>query len=174
MLGVSPTRVALVNVHTCAHAGMTQQLLQGSFQERLTFLIKWRFLFIYFLTDLMRLSIFFFFFLSGKQDYKKTKSVLRATRLKAEAKKTSSGFRVNLRSALLTATSTCSPLSESLPAVFCPSSRHSSVCWEPNNTSPPASTRCCVSSPLKNPRKDRNVLHFCFSFLFFNTILYLT
>nr|XP_046273916.1 triple QxxK/R motif-containing protein isoform X2 [Scatophagus argus] len=31
--------------------------------------------------------------LSGKQDYKKTKSVLKATRLKAEAKKTSSGFR---------------------------------------------------------------------------------
>lgn len=29
----------------------------------------------------------------GKQDYKKTKSVLRATRLKAEAKKNSSGFR---------------------------------------------------------------------------------
>nr|XP_046273917.1 triple QxxK/R motif-containing protein isoform X3 [Scatophagus argus] len=29
----------------------------------------------------------------GKQDYKKTKSVLKATRLKAEAKKTSSGFR---------------------------------------------------------------------------------
>ncbi|XP_028256729.1 triple QxxK/R motif-containing protein [Parambassis ranga] len=29
----------------------------------------------------------------GKQDYKKTKLVLKATRLKAEAKKTSSGFR---------------------------------------------------------------------------------
>ncbi|GAA6229970.1 triple QxxK/R motif-containing protein [Lates calcarifer] len=29
----------------------------------------------------------------GKQDYKKTKSALKATRLKAEAKKTSSGFR---------------------------------------------------------------------------------
>uniref|UniRef100_A0AAQ6I9F8 Triple QxxK/R motif-containing protein n=1 Tax=Anabas testudineus TaxID=64144 RepID=A0AAQ6I9F8_ANATE len=29
----------------------------------------------------------------GKQDYKKTKSVLKATRLKAEAKKNSSGFR---------------------------------------------------------------------------------
>lgn len=29
----------------------------------------------------------------GKQDYKKTKSVLKATRLKAEAKKTSSGFK---------------------------------------------------------------------------------
>ncbi|KAM4725981.1 triple QxxK/R motif-containing protein [Anableps anableps] len=29
----------------------------------------------------------------GKQDYKKTKSVLKATRLKAEAKKVSSGFR---------------------------------------------------------------------------------
>ncbi|XP_019751533.1 triple QxxK/R motif-containing protein [Hippocampus comes] len=29
----------------------------------------------------------------GKQDYKKTKSVLKATRLKAEAKKSSSGFR---------------------------------------------------------------------------------
>uniref|UniRef100_A0A3Q3X2S7 Triple QxxK/R motif-containing protein n=1 Tax=Mola mola TaxID=94237 RepID=A0A3Q3X2S7_MOLML len=28
-----------------------------------------------------------------KQDYKKTKSVLKATRLKAEAKKNSSGFR---------------------------------------------------------------------------------
>ncbi|MEQ2284464.1 hypothetical protein AMECASPLE_021902 [Ameca splendens] len=32
----------------------------------------------------------------GKQDYKKTKSVLKATRLKAEAKKNSSGFRVRL------------------------------------------------------------------------------
>ncbi|XP_042292570.1 triple QxxK/R motif-containing protein isoform X1 [Thunnus albacares] len=31
--------------------------------------------------------------LSGKQDYKKTKSALKATRLKAEAKKNSSGFR---------------------------------------------------------------------------------
>lgn len=29
----------------------------------------------------------------GKQDYKKTKSVLKATRLKAEAKKSSSVFR---------------------------------------------------------------------------------
>ncbi|KAM4539002.1 triple QxxK/R motif-containing protein isoform 1-T2 [Odontesthes bonariensis] len=29
----------------------------------------------------------------GKQDYKKTKPVLKATRLKAEAKKNSSGFR---------------------------------------------------------------------------------
>ncbi|XP_010734412.1 triple QxxK/R motif-containing protein [Larimichthys crocea] len=29
----------------------------------------------------------------GKQDYKKTKSALKATRLKAEAKKNSSGFR---------------------------------------------------------------------------------
>ncbi|XP_019945898.1 triple QxxK/R motif-containing protein [Paralichthys olivaceus] len=29
----------------------------------------------------------------GKQDYKKTKTVLKATRLKAEAKKNSSGFR---------------------------------------------------------------------------------
>ncbi|KAM6899466.1 triple QxxK/R motif-containing protein [Xenentodon cancila] len=29
----------------------------------------------------------------GKQDYKKTKSVLKATRLQAEAKKNSSGFR---------------------------------------------------------------------------------
>ncbi|XP_034561198.1 triple QxxK/R motif-containing protein isoform X1 [Notolabrus celidotus] len=29
----------------------------------------------------------------GKQDYKKTKSVLKATRLKAEAKKSSSGFK---------------------------------------------------------------------------------
>lgn len=29
----------------------------------------------------------------GKQDYKKTKSFLKATRLKAEAKKTSSGLR---------------------------------------------------------------------------------
>ncbi|KAF7669357.1 hypothetical protein LDENG_00196620 [Lucifuga dentata] len=29
----------------------------------------------------------------GKQDYKKTKSVLKATRLKAEAKKNSSGLR---------------------------------------------------------------------------------
>ena len=34
--------------------------------------------------------------LSGKQDYKKTKPVLKATRLKAEAKKNSSGFRVRL------------------------------------------------------------------------------
>uniref|UniRef100_A0A3Q1FG24 Triple QxxK/R motif-containing protein n=1 Tax=Acanthochromis polyacanthus TaxID=80966 RepID=A0A3Q1FG24_9TELE len=32
----------------------------------------------------------------GKQDYKKTKSALKATRLKAEAKKSSSGFRVRL------------------------------------------------------------------------------
>ncbi|XP_059502109.1 triple QxxK/R motif-containing protein isoform X1 [Stegostoma tigrinum] len=31
----------------------------------------------------------------GKQDYKKTKSVLRATRLKAEAKKTAPGIRAN-------------------------------------------------------------------------------
>ncbi|XP_075961723.1 triple QxxK/R motif-containing protein isoform X1 [Anarhichas minor] len=30
----------------------------------------------------------------GKQDYKKTKSALKATRLKADAKKNSSGFRV--------------------------------------------------------------------------------
>ncbi|XP_037549614.1 triple QxxK/R motif-containing protein [Nematolebias whitei] len=30
---------------------------------------------------------------TGKQDYKKTKPVLKATRLKAEAKKSSSGFR---------------------------------------------------------------------------------
>ena len=37
-----------------------------------------------------------FFCLLGKQDYKKTKSVLKATRLKAEAKKNSSGFRVRL------------------------------------------------------------------------------
>lgn len=37
-----------------------------------------------------------FLSLSGKQDYKKTKSVLKATRLKAEAKKNSSGFRVRL------------------------------------------------------------------------------
>lgn len=37
-----------------------------------------------------------FFSLSGKQDYKKTKSALKATRLKAEAKKNSSGFRVRL------------------------------------------------------------------------------
>ncbi|KAM8883906.1 triple QxxK/R motif-containing protein [Synchiropus picturatus] len=29
----------------------------------------------------------------GKQDYKKTKTVLKATRLKAEAKKNTSGFR---------------------------------------------------------------------------------
>lgn len=29
----------------------------------------------------------------GKQDYKKTKSALKATRLRAEAKKSSSGFR---------------------------------------------------------------------------------
>ncbi|XP_060948597.1 triple QxxK/R motif-containing protein [Limanda limanda] len=29
----------------------------------------------------------------GKQDHKKTKSVLKATRLKADAKKNSSGFR---------------------------------------------------------------------------------
>ncbi|XP_031709839.1 triple QxxK/R motif-containing protein [Anarrhichthys ocellatus] len=29
----------------------------------------------------------------GKQDYKKTKSALKATRLKADAKKNSSGFR---------------------------------------------------------------------------------
>ncbi|XP_029938042.1 triple QxxK/R motif-containing protein [Salarias fasciatus] len=29
----------------------------------------------------------------GKQDYKKTKGALKATRLKAEAKKSSSGFR---------------------------------------------------------------------------------
>ncbi|XP_071378127.1 triple QxxK/R motif-containing protein [Centroberyx affinis] len=29
----------------------------------------------------------------GKQDYKKTKSALKATRLKAEAKKSSTGFR---------------------------------------------------------------------------------
>ncbi|XP_042362443.1 triple QxxK/R motif-containing protein [Plectropomus leopardus] len=29
----------------------------------------------------------------GKQDYKKTKTALKLTRLKAEAKKTSSGFR---------------------------------------------------------------------------------
>ncbi|XP_040045030.2 triple QxxK/R motif-containing protein [Gasterosteus aculeatus] len=29
----------------------------------------------------------------GKQDYKKTKSALKATRLKAEAKKNSSGFK---------------------------------------------------------------------------------
>lgn len=34
--------------------------------------------------------------LAGKQDYKKTKSVLKATRLKAEAKKNSTGFRVRL------------------------------------------------------------------------------
>uniref|UniRef100_A0A8C9YC05 Triple QxxK/R motif-containing protein n=1 Tax=Sander lucioperca TaxID=283035 RepID=A0A8C9YC05_SANLU len=32
----------------------------------------------------------------GKQDYKKTKPALKATRLKAEAKKYSSGFRVRL------------------------------------------------------------------------------
>lgn len=38
------------------------------------------------------------FCLSGKQDYKKTKPALRAARLKAEAKKSSSGFRVNLHS----------------------------------------------------------------------------
>lgn len=99
MLGISPTRAAGVNMHACAHAGVTQQLLQGSFEEQPTFLF-----FFFVLTDLMRLFIYFFF--SGKQDYKKTKSVLRATRLKAEAKKNSSGFRVNLRSALLSATST--------------------------------------------------------------------
>uniref|UniRef100_A0A3P9LH32 Triple QxxK/R motif-containing protein n=1 Tax=Oryzias latipes TaxID=8090 RepID=A0A3P9LH32_ORYLA len=36
----------------------------------------------------------------GKQDYKKTKSVLKATRLKAEAKKNTSGFRRNTWSGL--------------------------------------------------------------------------
>lgn len=35
-----------------------------------------------------------FFCLSGKQDYKKTKPVLRATRLKAEAKRSAPGIRV--------------------------------------------------------------------------------
>lgn len=44
---------------------------------------------------------FLSFFLSGKQDYKKTKSVLKATRLKAEAKKYSSGFRVRPAPTLL-------------------------------------------------------------------------
>uniref|UniRef100_A0A3B5N0V6 Triple QxxK/R motif-containing protein n=1 Tax=Xiphophorus couchianus TaxID=32473 RepID=A0A3B5N0V6_9TELE len=37
----------------------------------------------------------------GKQDYKKTKSVLKATRLKAEAKKSSSGFRVRLHNLIV-------------------------------------------------------------------------
>ncbi|XP_054620419.1 triple QxxK/R motif-containing protein isoform X2 [Dunckerocampus dactyliophorus] len=37
----------------------------------------------------------------GKQDYKKTKSVLKATRLKAEAKKNSSGFRLAAKGVLL-------------------------------------------------------------------------
>lgn len=48
-------------------------------------------------------------YLSGKQDYKKTKSVLKATRLKAEAKKNSSGFRVRLsRTSSLSVSSTVS------------------------------------------------------------------
>lgn len=81
-----------------------QRLLQGSSEgQLLTFLIKQGFIFyLFFLTDLMRLCFCF----SGKQDYKKTKLALRATRLKAEAKKNSSGFRVNLRSPLLSTTST--------------------------------------------------------------------
>lgn len=83
-----------------ASSSSDQHLLQGSFEEQLTFLIKWG-LFL----DWSDACVCFFFF-SGKQDYKKTKSVLRATRLKAEAKKNSSGFRVNLRSALLSTTST--------------------------------------------------------------------
>lgn len=60
----------------------------------------------------------FVFSLLGKQDYKKTKPVLRATKLKAEAKKNSSGFRVNLLLALLSTMSTRSCF-VSLPAVFC-------------------------------------------------------
>lgn len=81
------------------------------------------------------------FFFLGKQDYKKTKSVLKATRLKAEAKKNSSGFRVNLRSALLFTLST-----RSCSLCLCqPSFDCLTVCWEPNTTFPPASTRCCIS-----------------------------
>ncbi|XP_062917472.1 triple QxxK/R motif-containing protein isoform X2 [Mobula hypostoma] len=38
----------------------------------------------------------------GKQDYKKTKSVLKATRLKAEAKKTAPGIRDDLEQRLST------------------------------------------------------------------------
>lgn len=53
----------------------------------------------FFLIALMHVCLFFF---PGKQDYKKTKSALRATRLKAEAKKNSSGFRVNLLSTMST------------------------------------------------------------------------
>uniref|UniRef100_A0A4W6CLD8 Triple QxxK/R motif-containing protein n=1 Tax=Lates calcarifer TaxID=8187 RepID=A0A4W6CLD8_LATCA len=45
------------------------------------------------MTDVFTFVFSNFFSLSGKQDYKKTKSALKATRLKAEAKKTSSGFR---------------------------------------------------------------------------------
>uniref|UniRef100_A0A6I8PC92 Triple QxxK/R motif-containing protein n=1 Tax=Ornithorhynchus anatinus TaxID=9258 RepID=A0A6I8PC92_ORNAN len=37
----------------------------------------------------------------GKQDYKKTKPILRATRLKAEAKKTAFGIRVNIHLGIL-------------------------------------------------------------------------
>lgn len=103
------------------------------------------------------------FCLSGKQDYKKTKPALRAARLKAEAKKNSSGFRVNLRSPPLST----QPLLHYCHFCLCrpsfvrPTTAIPSV-GESNNTFPPAPARRCVRFPLKNPGKDRNVLHgFC-------------
>lgn len=90
------------------------------------------------------------FSLPGKQDYKKTKPALKATRLKAEAKKNSSGFRVKVGSLHLHPI--CPPLfpSVSPPAVFCLSDRNNSVPRERNNAFPPASRRRCIRFPLKN------------------------
>lgn len=60
------------------------------------------------------------FCLSGKQDYKKTKSALKATRLKAEAKKNSSGFRVRLAWTYSLFRTTCRHVFQCFCLLVCP------------------------------------------------------
>uniref|UniRef100_A0AAQ5Z1S5 Triple QxxK/R motif-containing protein n=1 Tax=Amphiprion ocellaris TaxID=80972 RepID=A0AAQ5Z1S5_AMPOC len=78
----------------------------------------------------------------GKQDYKKTKSALKATRLKAEAKKSSSGFKV--LSSLSPGEKWKGQASEmkSCPACFplAPSIYHTRLSFSPAAVPLPAST----------------------------------
>lgn len=108
------------------------------------------------------------FFLSGKQDYKKTKSALKATRLKAEAKKNSSGFRVRLAwayflltfhtSPTISACLSCLPICDSARLSVCqPSSFHSSVCL-------PARLRACLTRSLFLFQTLSSVTAYCRSF----------
>lgn len=79
------------------------------------------------------------FSLSGKQDYKKTKPALRATRLKAEAKRSAPGIRVRWLSFILI-TSPSIPTDPSLPHL--PNHththiiHHTSPTWEQLKQSP--------------------------------------